>query len=274
MSENEVFVHPASTVHPKARLEEGVWIGPYSFIGEKVTIHKNTRIDGHVYIDGLTEIGERCHFSPFSSIGTEPQDLAYRGQETLVKIGDRNIFREGITVHRGTVKGRGQTLIKNDNYLMAYSHIAHDCLVGNETVVLHGATLGGHVTVDDYATVGALSGIHQFCSVGKHAYIGGFSVITQDVLPFCRVAGMRPTLLFGLNVIGLRRRGYSNERINTLKEMFKIFFYSDLNTTQALEKIKEQFPPGEDRDEIINFIQSSKRGIVKKASEKWDVDLV
>ncbi len=273
MSGNEVFIHPTATVHPKARLDKGVWIGPYSFIGEKVTIHKNTRIDAHIHIAGLTEIGEGCNFSPFTSIGTEPQDLTYKGEETRVQIGNRNIFREAITVHRGTVKGRGKTFIGNDNYFMAYSHIAHDCYIGHETIFINGATLGGHVTVEDYTTIGAFCGIHQFCRVGRYAFVGAYSVITQDVLPFCKVAGMRPVLLFGLNVIGLRRRGFSRERIQTLKKIFKIFFYSDLNTTQALEKIREEIPPGEDRDGIIDFIRSSQRGIVKKKAEKWDIEL-
>jgi len=273
MRTSDIFVHSTATVHPKARVEAGVWIGPYSFIGEKVTIRKNTRIDAHVFIDGLTEIGESCHFSPYSSIGTEPQDITYKGEDTLVKIGDRNIFREFITVNRGTVKGGGQTVVGNDNYFMAYSHIGHDCFVGNETIFINAATLGGHVTVEDFATIGALSGIHQFCRVGKHAFIGGYSVITQDVVPFCRVAGNRPILLYGLNIIGIRRRDFSNERIKNLKEIFKIFFYSDLNTTQAVEKIKEKFSPGEDRDEIINFVLSSQRGIIKKTAEKWDIEL-
>ena len=273
MRTNDIFVHSTATVHPEARVEAGVWIGPYSFIGEKVTIRKNTRIDAHVFIDGLTEIGESCHFSPYSSVGTEPQDITYKGEDTLVKIGDRNIFREFITVNRGTVKGGGQTVVGNDNYFMAYSHIGHDCFVGNETIFINAAILGGHVTVEDFATIGALSGIHQFCRIGKHAFIGGYSVLTQDVVPFCRVAGNRPILLYGLNIIGLRRRGFSNERIKNLKEIFKIFFYSDLNTTQAVEKIKEKFPPGEDRDEIINFVLSSQRGIIKKTAEKWDIEL-
>ena len=272
MRENDIFVHSAATVHPKARLDAGAWIGAYSFIGEKVTIGKNTRIDAHVFIDGLTEIGESCRFSPYSTIGTEPQDTTYKGEDTLVKIGDRNFFREFMTVNRGTIKGGGKTVIGNGNYFMAYSHVGHDSSVGNETVFINGATLGGHVTVEDYATIGAFSGIHQFCRVGKYAFIGGYSVIIQDVLPFCRVAGNRPILLFGLNVVGLRRRGFSNERIRTLKEIFKIFFYSELNKTQAIEKIKNKFPPGEDRDEIINFIQSSRRGIIKKTSEKWDIE--
>lgn len=273
MSKNETKVHPTSIVHPKAQLDSGVIIGPYSFIGERVKIHKNTRIDAHVYIDGLTEIGEDCHFSPFSSIGTEPQDITYNGEDTVVRIGDRNVFREFMTVHRSTSKGGGKTIIGNDNYFMAYSHIAHDCFVGNETQLINGATLGGHVTVGDFAIISAGTGVHQFCRIGKFAFVGGYSVITQDVPPFCRVAGSRPLLLYGLNAIGLRRKGFSRARIKDLKEMFKIFFYSELNTTQALERIKKEFPPGEDRDEIVSFVQSSKRGIVKKVSEKWDDEL-
>jgi UDP-N-acetylglucosamine acyltransferase len=273
MSENEVFIHPAATVHPKARLDSGVWIGPHSVIGEKVAIQKNTKIDSNVFIDGRVEIGEDCHFSPYSVIGSEPQDVTYKGEETLVKIGARNIFREFITVHRGTVKGRGETIIGDDNYFMSYSHIAHDCLIGSETVFINCATLGGHVTVEDYATVGAFTGIHQFCRVGKYAFIGGFSVITQDVLPYSRVAGMRPVLFYGLNSIGLRRRSFSNERIRALKEMFKFIFYSDLNMSQAVEKIKSFQDPNKDRDEIIDFIQSSKRGIIKKTAEQWQIDL-
>jgi UDP-N-acetylglucosamine acyltransferase len=272
MKENDISVHSTATVHPKAQLDAGVWIGPYSFIGEKVSIHKNTKVEANVFIDGQTEIGEKCRFSPYSSIGTEPQDITYKGEDTLVKIGNRNIFREFMTVNRGTVKGGGKTVVGNDNYFMAYSHIGHDCYVGNETIFINAATLGGHVTVQDFATVGAFSGIHQFCRVGKHAFIGGFSVVTQDVFPFSRVAGSRPLIFFGLNAIGLRRRGFSKERIKVIKDIFKIFFYSNLNTAQATDKIKEKFPPGKDRDEIIKFVQSSQRGIVKKVAEEWDVE--
>ncbi len=270
MSPGDVFIHPTSTVHPQAQLDRGIWIGPNCFVGEKVTIHRNTRLDAHLYIDGHTEIGEDCRFSPYSVIGTEPQDVGYRGEETLVRIGNRNVFREFITVHRGTEKGGGETTIGDDNYFMAYSHIAHDCRVGNGTIFINAATLGGHVDVDDFATISAFSAVHQFCRVGKCAYVGGFTVVTQDVLPFCRVAGMRPILIYGLNAIGLRRRGFSRERLGALKEMFKIIFYSNLNTTQAVEKISELFPPHEDRDEIISFVQSSKRGIIKKASPQWE----
>lgn len=270
MPEKAVSVHPTATVHPGAELDSGVHIGPYVTVGEHASIGKNTVIEAHVSISGWTEIGKNCRFSPFSSIGGEPQDVTYKGEETWVRIGDGNIFREYVTVHRGTVNGRGETVIGERNYFMAFSHVAHDCIVGNETVFTHGATLGGHVVVEDFANVGAFSGVHQFCRIGKYAFIGGYSVITQDVLPFCRVAGSRPPLLYGLNAVGLRRQGFSRERLRALKEMFRIIFYSDLNTSQAVERISRDFPPGEDRDEILRFIKESKRGIVKKTSESWD----
>ena len=270
MSKNEVFIHPTATVHPKARLDSGTWIGPYSYIGGKVTVGKNTKLDAHVYIDGLAEIGENCRFSAFSSVGTEPQDIGYKGEETLVKIGDRNTFREFVTINRGTVKGGGETVIGNDNYFMAYSHVGHDSWVGNETIFINAATLAGHVTVCDFAQVGAFSAVHQFCRVGKYAFIGGYSVITQDVLPFCRVAGARPVHIYGLNAIGLRRRGFDRKRLKDLRDIFRIIFHSELNTSQALEKIEKDIPSTEDRNEIIGFIQTSERGIIKKTGEKWE----
>jgi UDP-N-acetylglucosamine acyltransferase len=272
MKRDEVFIHPSASVHSQAKLDVGVSVGPFSSISEDVFIGKNTKIEANVFITGKTEIGADCHFFSFSSIGTEPQDVTYLGEKTCVKIGDRNIFREFMMINRGTVKGGEKTLIGNDNYFMAYSHIAHDCSVGNETIFLHGATLAGHVTVDDYATVGAFSGIHQFCKVGKYAFIGGYSVITQDILPFCRVVGSRPALVYGVNIIGLRRKEFSNKRIKALKDMFKIIFYSDFNTTQAIEEIEKKFQPSEDKDEILEFIQSSQRGFIKKTAEKWDIE--
>jgi len=268
MGSNETFVHPSAVVHPKARLGSGVYIGPSVVIGSNVSIRKNSRVDAFVYIEGATEIGENCHFFPYSTIGTEPQDINYKGEETFVKIGDRNVFREFMTVHRGTVKGDGKTLIGNDNYFMAYSHIAHDCFVGSNTVFNHGATIGGHCYVGDFAQVGALSGMHQFCRIGKYAFTGGYSVITQDVLSFCKVAGSRPVLFYGLNAIGLRRLGFSRERIRAIKGMLKFIFYSEMNTSQAVEKILKEYPQGKDRDEIIQFMKSSKRGIIKKVSEE------
>ena len=270
MSPADVFVHPSAVVDPRAVLAPGVFIGPGCVVGEKVSIGRNTRLEANVHLSGETRIGEDCLFSPFSVIGGAPQDVGYREEETRVVIGDRNVFREFITVHRGTIKGGGATTIGSDNYFMAYSHIAHDCRVGNQTIFTNAATLAGHVVVDDFASVGAFSAVHQFCRVGKHAFIGGFTLVLQDVLPFIRVAGMRPVLLYGLNSVGLKRRGFSRERLSTLKEIFKLIFYSNLNTAQALERIKTQFPPHEDTEEIIRFIESSSRGIIKKVPATWD----
>jgi len=273
MPGNEVYVHPSASVHPEAKLDTGVWIGPGCVIGKNVVIHKNTRFEASVFISGWTKIGSDCRFSPFSCIGTEPQDVGYKDEETRLEIGDRNMFREFITIHRGTVKGGGLTLIGDDNYFMAYTHVAHDCRVGSRTIFINGVNLAGHVIVEDYASISAFSAVHQFSRVGRYAYIGGYSVITQDVLPFCRVAGQRPARIFGLNIVGLRRNGFSNDRLAALKDMFKLFFYSDLNTSQAIEKIQAQFPPGGDRDELIRFVQSSTRGILKKTTEQWDLEL-
>ena len=273
MSKNEIFIHPSAIVHPQAKIGTGVQVGPFSFIGEKVSVAENTRIGAHVYIEGQTQIGEDNHIYPFCTIGTYPQDLSYKGEETAVKIGDRNTIREYVSIHRGTVNGKKKTEVGSDNYFMAYSHVAHDCRIGNDTIFINGATLGGHVLVDDHAQVGSLSGIHQFCHIGFNAFIGGGSMITQNVLPFCKVAGSRPTLFYGLNAVGLRRKGYSRDRIRALKEMFKLIFSSNLNTNQALDRIKNEFPQGEDRDLIIQFIQSSTRGIVRKTEEQWEKKL-
>jgi len=269
MTRDETFIHPSAIVHPGSRLDRGVHVGPFSIIGENVTVGKNTRFEAHVYVEGNTTIGEDCRFFPYAMVGTEPQDVGYKEEQTFLKVGDRNIFREFITLHRGTKKGGGKTSVGNDNYFMAYTHVAHDCQVGHGTVFGNAASLAGHVAVEDFTYIGPFSGIHQFCRVGKYAFVGGYSVCTQDVLPFCRVAGDRPTLLYGMNSVGLRRREFSKERVNGIKGMLKILLYSDLNTSQALSAIKENYPSGEDRDELIRFIESSKRGFVKKATEKW-----
>ena len=270
MTDQGVFIHSTATVHKDAVFDSGVYIGPYSYISNKVSIHKNTHIDVNVTIEGPTEIGADCHFTSHSVIGGEPQDVTSHGEETRLVIGCRNKFREFITVNRGSINGGGITTIGDDNYFMAYTHIGHDCIVGNQTIFANGATLGGHVEIHDHTYISAFSGIHQFCRVGKYAFLGGFTVITQDVLPFCRVAGMRPPLLYGLNAIGLRRTGFSRDRIKAIKKMFTLFFFSDLNTSQAVERIKIDCPQGEDREEFLGFVDSSKRGFVKKALEKWE----
>jgi UDP-N-acetylglucosamine acyltransferase len=270
MSGNEAVIHPTAVVHPGARLGPGVEIGPHCVIGENVVLGPNTRLAAQVFVGGWTTIGLDNRFSPGSVIGTEPQDVGYQGEPTRIEIGDRNVFREFITIHRATVKEERLTRIGNDNYFMAYSHVAHDCRVGHETIFLHGATLGGHAHVGDFATVGAWSAVHQFCRIGRFSFMGGGSMITQDVVPFCRVAGQRPPRLLGLNLVGLRRKGFSRERIAVLKEMFKLLFYSDLNTAQALDRITSEIPAGEDRDELLAFVRASKRGIVKKTVDSWD----
>ncbi len=268
----ETVVHSTATVHPKAHLEPGVRVGPYSVINAGVVLGKNTVVDAHVFIDGLIEIGKDCRFFAFSAVGTDPQDVGYSQEPTRVKIGDRNLFREFITINRGTTKDLGITTIGNDNYLMAYSHVAHDCTMGNNIVFMNGVTLAGHCTVDDYAQISAFTGVHQFCRIGKYAYVGGYSIITQDVLPYCKVAGGRPPLIYGPNAIGLRRSGFSRERIKIVKDMFRLLFNSDLNTTQAVDRITQEFPASPDRDEVLTFIQKSKRGILKKLSDEWKKD--
>lgn len=266
----DVVVHPSAIVDPKAELDSGVRVGPYCVVGPDVRLGKGTVLDSHVSIVGTTDVGAACRFAPFVSIGTEPQDLGYKGDPTAVRIGDGNIFKEYITVNRGTVKGGGITRIGDRNFLMAYTHVGHDCQVGSEIVFTNNTTLAGHVVVQDYAMLSGFTGVHQFCRIGRFAFTGGFTVVTQDVPPFCKVAGMRPVHIFGLNAVGLRRRGFSPERVRALRTMIKLLFFSDLNSTQALERIEASFPPGEDRDELVGFVRSSRRGIIKKASEKWD----
>ena len=272
MPSPEPSVHPSAVVHPKAGLAEGVVIGPGCVVGENVALGPGTVLEHHVSVLGWTDIGAGNRFSPFSSIGTEPQDVGYKGDETHVRIGDRNIFREFVTINRGTVKGGGLTRIGDDGYYMAYVHIAHDCRVGNRVIMINAATLGGHVEVGDGVMISAFSAVHQFSRIGRNAFIGGFSVITKDVVPYCKVAGQRPVHILGPNAIGLRRIGFGAERIRGIKAVFDILFFSGLNTSLAVDRIRAEIPAGEDRDEILQFIGSSKRGIVKKSSESCETD--
>jgi len=270
MAGPEPNVHPSAVVHPDARLSPGVEIGPFCLVGGGVTMGPGTVLESHVHIDGQTDIGADNRFFPFVAVGGFPQDIGYKGEPTRIRIGDRNIFRESVTVHRPTIKQNLVTLIGDDNYFMAYAHVAHDCVVGNKTIFLHGATLGGHCVVGDSALVGAMSGVHQFCRIGRFSFMGGGSMITQDVLPFCRVAGQRPTRMIGLNLVGLRRNGFSRERIAAVKAVFNILFYQGLNTAQARARIEAEIPPSPDREEILSFVRAAKRGFVKKTSATWD----
>jgi UDP-N-acetylglucosamine acyltransferase len=267
---SDVTVHPAATVHPRAELAPCVWIGPGCVVGEHVRIGRGTRLEAQVVVEGWTTIGEDNVFSPCSAIGGPPQDIGYKNEETRVVIGDRNQFREFITVHRASAKEERVTSIGDDGYFMAYAHIAHDCRIGSRVILTNGATLGGHVHIGDRANISGFVGIHQFCRIGRFAFVGGFSVLTQDVLPFAKVVGQRPPRVFGMNVIGLRRNGFSKERIAAIKKIYGLLFYSGLNTTQAVEAIRAECPAGEDREEILTFIAASKRGLVKKTAEKWE----
>ena len=265
-----VRIHPGAYVHPETVLADGVSIGPHVTIEEGVRIGENTVVEAYVQLRVPLEIGRDNRFFPYSSIGSDPQDVSYKGEQTRLVIGDRNIFREFMTVNRGSSKDEGVTSIGDDNYFMAYTHIAHDCRIGSHIVCMNGATLAGHVVLDDNAQVSAFSGVHPFCRVGRLAYIGGYSVITQDVLPYCRVAGARPPLFYGLNTVGLRRAGLTRESRQNVKHMFKIIFESDLNTSQAVEKIKAECPDGTEKDTILSFIEQASRGIIKKAARQWD----
>ena len=255
-------LHPTAIISPQAKLGAGVKVGPYAIIRDNVVIREHTILEAHVVIEDWTEIGENNHFYPYTVIGTPPQDLKFKGEKSLVKIGNNNIFREFITVNRGTLGGGGITTIGNNNYFMAYSHIAHDCKVDNGVIFGNAGTLAGHVEVEDYATVGAFSGVHQFCVVGKYSFIGGYSVITKDVLPYSKSVGNRAKT-YGVNFIGLRRKGFSPEAIQNIKSAYKILFQSNLNTTQALEEIESKIKNSPEVDYLVAFIRRSKRGVIK-----------
>ncbi len=264
LGRSAVQVHPTALVHRGARLGEGTVVEPHAIVGEHVRIGRHCRIGASAIVDGWTEIGDRTQIFPFASIGLIPQDLKFRGEQTRLVIGQDNIFREFVTVHRGTAGGGGVTLIGDRNVFMAYSHVAHDCLIGNDTIFGNGATLGGHVVVEDFATISAFSGVHQFCRVGRHAFIGGYSVVTKDALPYARTVGNRARN-YGLNTIGLVRRGVPPEIVAKLKGAFRYLLQSKLNTSRALALIERD--PALDCEEVrylVAFIRSSKRGVILK----------
>jgi len=255
-------IDPTAIVHPRAQIGEGTTIGPHASIGPDVRIGAQCKIGASAVIEGWTEIGDQTEIYPFASIGLIPQDLKFRGEQTRLVIGRRNIFREFVTIHRGTQGGGGVTTIGDRNVFMAYVHVAHDCHVGNDTIFGNLATLGGHVTVEDFANVNAGSGVHQFCRVGRHAFIGGYSVVTKDAVPFARTVGNRARI-YDLNTIGLRRRGFSADVIGKLKRSFRYLLQSKLNTTRALQRIQQD--PSLACPEVqylVDFIRSSERGVL------------
>ena len=252
-------VDPLARVAPEAVLGPGVRVGPFCVIGPRVRLGSGTVVQSHVVIDGDTRVGKGNTFFPFSSIGLVPQDLKYRGEAARVEIGDRNTFREGTTVHRGTEGGGGVTRIGSDNLFMAQVHVAHDCLVGSHTVFANSAALSGHVEVQDYAVLGGFSGVHQFCRVGTHAFMGGATVATKDVLPFSMTVGDRARL-YGLNLVGLRRRGFSREAIGALREAFRLLMRG--NVGEALKQLEVHGPHTPEIDTLVAFVRGAKRGVV------------
>ena len=255
--------HPTAIIDPQARIAETADIGPYSIVGPDVEIGPGTRLMGHNFVEGPTWIGDDNVFFPFNTVGVASQDRKYRGERAETRIGHRNRIREFVTIHRGTQSGGLVTCIGDDNLLMAYVHVAHDVLVGNHTVLGHAATLGGHVTVEDWASVGAGSGVHQFCRIGRHAFIGGYSVVTQDVLPYSTTVTEREIHVFGANRVGLERRGFSTERIEALQKAFRLMTRAGLNTSQAIERIRAEVELTPEVDELLAFIAASERGFVK-----------
>lgn len=265
MSEiREAGIHPTAVVSPQARIGRNVRIGAYSIIGDGVEIGDDCEIMQHATIDCNTRIGARCRIFPFASIGTAPQDITFFDEETYVEIGENNVIREFTTINRGTAKGGRYTRIGNNNYFMVYVHVAHDCHIGNNTIFTNGATLAGHVEVEDFAVIGAFSSVHQFVRIGRNAYIGGYTVVLQDILPFAKIAQKRENYcLYGPNSIGMMRNGFSRNFIENVKELFRIIYYSDLNTTQALKRIEEECESRDDAAIIVDFVRKTKRGILK-----------
>jgi len=260
--ESSMQIHTTAVVSARAQIGSGCYIGPYAVIGDEVTLGEGVRIDGHCVIDGRTRIGAETHIFPFVSIGLPPQDLKFAGEATETEVGRRNRIREFVTIHRGTSGGGGLTKTGDDCFLMAQAHIAHDCLLGTQVIMANAATLAGHVIVDDGANIGAYSGVHQFCRVGREAYVGGYSVVVKDALPFALTVGNHAKC-YGLNKVGVRRRGYSRETIAALHHAFHLLLSSKLNTTQALERIREEIEDSDEVNELVRFVEISKRGVVK-----------
>jgi UDP-N-acetylglucosamine acyltransferase len=256
------LLHPQAHIDPSARLGKGVRVGPFAVIGPGVEIGDGTEVGAGAQIQGPARIGRENRIFPQACIGFEPQDLKFRGEEVFLEIGDRNQFREFTTVHRGTSKGGAVTRIGSDGLFMAYAHIAHDCQVGDRVIFANNATLAGHVEVHDDATISAFTAVHQFCRVGRHAYVGGFSVVTMDALPFVKTVGQKPAC-YGLNRIGLQRKGVEAESLRRLDEAVRILVRSRLNTAQALERLRAELAGDPQVDYLIDFVETAKRGVHK-----------
>jgi UDP-N-acetylglucosamine acyltransferase len=257
-------IHPTAIIDTRAEIGADVVIGPYCAVAADVRIGNGTELGPYVSVQSHTVIGECCRFYGHSSIGTDPQDLKYKGELTRLQVGDRNVFREFISINRGSAHGGGVTVIGNDGLFMAYSHVAHDGHIGNHVIFANAATLAGHVTISDHAQVGAFSAVHQFCRVGPHAFIGGFSVVTRDALPYIKTVGPRnEAKIYGINTIGLQRKGIPEDSIEELKKVYRILFRSQLNTGDALAKVREEGWTAPEVAVLIEFIESSERGFIR-----------
>lgn len=256
-------IHPQAVVAASAKLGAGVKVGACAVVGEEVELGDGCILHAHAVVQGPSKFGRNNVFHPFCLIGGDPQDYTFRGERVELAAGEGNIFREYVTVSRGTQKGGSKTSLGDDNFFLAYSHVGHDCRVGSHTLFVNGATLAGHVTVEDFATVGAFCPVHQFCRIGRYAYIGASTVITQDVPPFSKVVTERETKSFGINTIGLERQGFSPERLVALKHAYRLLLRSRMNTSQALAEMKKTLNGSADVRELIQFIESAERGIVK-----------
>lgn len=259
----ETKIHPQAIVSPEAKIGAGAEVGAFAVVGAGVDLGEGCVLHPHAVVHGPSRFGTRNVFHPFCVIGGDPQDYTFRGEHVELAVGDRNIFREYVTISRGTKKGGGITRIGNDNFFLAYSHVGHDCQIGGHTLFVNGATLAGHVTVQDFVTLGAFSPVHQFCRLGRYAYIGACTVITQDVLPFSLIVTERETKCFGPNTIGLERKGFSAERIQTLQRAFRLLLRSKKNTSQALDEMRRTLGDSADVQEMIEFVGKAERGIVK-----------
>jgi UDP-N-acetylglucosamine acyltransferase len=258
----ESNIHSSSVVSPRALVGRNCYIGPYSIVGDEVTLGDNVRLESHCVVDGKTFIGDETHVFPFVSIGLASQDLKYKGEAAETRIGRKCSIREFVTIHRGTEGGGRLTKTGDGCLIMAQAHIAHDCILGDKVIMANGATLAGHVSVEDGANIGAYSGVHQFCRVGREAYVGGYSVVVKDALPFALSVGNHAKC-YGLNITGMKRRGYSPEVIKRLHHAFHLLLSSKLNTTQAIEAIRAEIKDSPEVDELLRFIETSERGVIK-----------
>ncbi len=256
------LIHPTAVVHPEAKLAAGVELGPYAVIGPKVTIGEGTTVGPHAVIEGRTTIGKRNKIFQFASVGAAPQDLKYAGEDTALEIGDGNTIREFTTLHVGTQGGGGLTKIGNGNLFMAYSHVAHDCVIGNGCILANSAALAGHVQVEDHVIFGGLSAVHQFTRIGRHAFVAGGAMVAMDVPPYCTAQGDRAELV-GLNTVGLSRHGYTEDQIRRIKDAYKILFRSKLGLNEAMSKLRAEHGGHPEIEVMLDFVARSERGLTR-----------